>query len=175
MDAASRRPERSRLVVRATTSAGRISSRVFSAMHYDNVEVVPQAVSDKRGAMMLHVPGGSGKSQKASLEPLANSDDSVTPDEREPNDAYPVDVTTLDSFFASRPQGPSFLKIDVEGHELAVLKGGVKTLQTFRPAILLECEARPSAGPRCGASIRTSRITRLRWNFLHRPRPPATS
>jgi FkbM family methyltransferase len=115
---------------------------VFSAMHYDNVEAVPKAVSDKCGTMMLHVPSGSGKSQKASLESLAVSGDSKASVEREPNDAYPVDVTTLDSFFASRSQGPNFLKIDVEGHELAVLKTGVKTLQTFRPTILLECEAR---------------------------------
>ena len=55
---------------------------------------------------------------------------------------YSVDVTTLDDFFADRPHGPNLLKIDVEGHELAVLQGGLRTLTTYRPAILLECEAR---------------------------------
>jgi hypothetical protein len=34
------------------------------------------------------------------------------------------------------------LKIDVEGHESAVLAGGRKTLERYRPALLVECEAR---------------------------------
>jgi hypothetical protein len=53
-----------------------------------------------------------------------------------------VDVTTLDDFFAERPHGPNYLKIDVEGHELAVLNGARRTLATYRPTILVECEAR---------------------------------
>jgi hypothetical protein len=53
-----------------------------------------------------------------------------------------VNVTTLDSFFASQDRGPDFLKIDVEGHELAVLEGAQQTLQSHRPAILIECESR---------------------------------
>jgi hypothetical protein len=53
-----------------------------------------------------------------------------------------VDATTLDAFFAGRPAGPDFIKIDVEGHELAVLRGGRQTLATHKPTLLVECEAR---------------------------------
>ncbi len=35
-----------------------------------------------------------------------------------------------------------FIKIDVEGHELAVIEGGLKTLELSRPRILVECEER---------------------------------
>jgi FkbM family methyltransferase len=35
-----------------------------------------------------------------------------------------------------------FIKIDVEGHELAVIEGGLKTLERSRPRILVECEER---------------------------------
>jgi hypothetical protein len=56
-----------------------------------------------------------------------------------------VNVTTLDAFFADVPRGPNFLKIDVEGHELAVLEGARQTLEKHRPTILLECEARHRA------------------------------
>jgi FkbM family methyltransferase len=35
-----------------------------------------------------------------------------------------------------------FIKIDVEGHELAVIEGGLKTLEVSRPRILVECEER---------------------------------
>ena len=51
-------------------------------------------------------------------------------------------VTTLDDFFAGRSLQPNFLKIDVEGHELAVLQGARQTLKKHRPTILVECEAR---------------------------------
>ena len=34
------------------------------------------------------------------------------------------------------------MKIDVEGHESAVLAGGRSTLETYHPTILVECEAR---------------------------------
>jgi hypothetical protein len=53
-----------------------------------------------------------------------------------------VPVTTLDDFFATQSRQPHFLKIDVEGHELAVLHGARRTLETHRPRILVECEAR---------------------------------
>jgi hypothetical protein len=53
-----------------------------------------------------------------------------------------VDVTTLDAFFTSDRKPPHFLKIDVEGHELSVLKGGLRTLEMHHPTILVECETR---------------------------------
>ncbi len=35
---------------------------------------------------------------------------------------------------------PDFLKIDVEGAELSILRGGVKLIERTRPAIFLECD-----------------------------------
>ncbi len=106
----------------------------FSAMKYDNVELVPMALSDQCTPRPLHVPSGLGKSHMASLEDSGTS--------RGPYAAYSVDATTLDAFFVEKPHGPNFLKIDVEGHELAVLNGGLQTLEAYRPTILIECEAR---------------------------------
>jgi len=120
----------------------------FSAMRYDNVEVVPMAVSDQCGSMTLHVPTGAGRTHEASLERGAGSGELGARDPKSdsplpaPCSTLSVDVTTLDDFFADRTNGPDFLKIDVEGHELAVFKGGMRTLETYRPAILVECEVR---------------------------------
>jgi len=47
----------------------------------------------------------------------------------------PVKIATLDSF---QLQHVSFIKIDVEGHELHVLEGAKQTLSTQRPTVLLE-------------------------------------
>jgi hypothetical protein len=57
----------------------------------------------------------------------------------------PVEVTTLDAFFDEHERAPNFLKIDVEGHELAVLNGARRLLEQYRPTILVECEARHRA------------------------------
>ena len=45
-------------------------------------------------------------------------------------------LATLDSFQFERVD---FIKLDVEGHELNVLKGGVNTILKYKPVILFEC------------------------------------
>jgi FkbM family methyltransferase len=120
--------------------------QAFSAMRYDNVVLVPMAVSDHCGQMELHVPDGQGMTHRATLE------GEVGPPSRggHPSAArlaaptgLLVDVTTLDEFFLSEQRrGPDLLKIDVEGHELAVLEGAKRILKTHGPAILVECEGR---------------------------------
>jgi FkbM family methyltransferase len=104
----------------------------FSAMSYDNVVLVPLAVSDRCGTLTLHVPKGAGQTHAASLESKHGTE----------GGQLLVDVTTLDRFFADQDQPPNFLKIDVEGHELAVLHGAQQILESHKPALLIECEAR---------------------------------
>ncbi len=52
----------------------------------------------------------------------------------------PVTTITIDEvvkqFFPDK--GPDFIKIDVEGHELEVLKGALKTLKERKPLLLIE-------------------------------------
>ncbi len=54
-----------------------------------------------------------------------------------------VPMRRLDEF---NLQDVSFMKIDVEGHELEVLKGAVQLLETQRPTLLIEIEERHCAG-----------------------------
>ena len=48
-----------------------------------------------------------------------------------------VQVRRLDEFGISKVD---FIKIDVEGHELEVLKGGAATIEASRPILLIEIE-----------------------------------
>ena len=54
-----------------------------------------------------------------------------------------VKIATLDSLELQRV---GFIKIDVEGHEQAVLSGAAKTLASERPNILIELEERHCPG-----------------------------
>jgi len=54
-----------------------------------------------------------------------------------------VDIDTLDGLCAREGLARlDFVKIDVEGAELQVLEGGWRTIEAFRPAMLIEIEAR---------------------------------
>jgi FkbM family methyltransferase len=119
----------------------------FSVMGYDNVELVPMAVSHTCGQLPLYIPAVS--TQFASLERISESTPGRTrvATQTELGDAPTVlvDVTTLDAFFSLGRQPPHLIKIDVEGHELSVLEGGNRTLKLHHPILLVECEARHQA------------------------------
>lgn len=56
-----------------------------------------------------------------------------------------VPGTTIDLLVQTAQLSPDLVKIDVEGHEVAVLRGAEQTLRRFRPIIFLEVRA-DSAG-----------------------------
>lgn len=51
---------------------------------------------------------------------------------------FQVCVTTVDSEISRGARPPEFMKIDVEGHELAVLEGALQTLRIHRPSLIFE-------------------------------------
>jgi FkbM family methyltransferase len=66
-----------------------------------------------------------------------------------PHSTVTVDVATLDSFHLDEV---GFIKADVEGHELPVLRGATETLRRWRPTILTEVEEHRSPGSLRGIS-----------------------
>jgi FkbM family methyltransferase len=97
-------------------------------LHLRNVQAVNKAVSDQVGTALMRVPqyaGGKGENlYESRIISAANS-----------QDAFSVDTITVDSLQISRVD---FIKIDVEGHELEVLRGSVETLKRFRPTLMVE-------------------------------------
>jgi hypothetical protein len=74
---------------------------------------------------------------RSTLEPLASRGEQLTTEE------ITVPVTTLDGCVERYGiDRIGFLKIDVEGHEHAVLRGAAKTLEGQRPIVLMEAEQR---------------------------------
>jgi FkbM family methyltransferase len=92
------------------------------------LDVLAGALSSGPGVAGLRLPG-DGSSAHPSLAKTSDL-------------AGEIEVQTwcLDDLVAERrPAGPlTFIKIDVEGHEIAVLEGARNTLQAMRPLILCE-------------------------------------
>lgn len=120
-------------------------SRACRAAGLSNVTVEAAGVSDRCGALTLHVPGDGRPSPGASFEPavaaLSAGRDATVP------------VVSLDAYFRDAPSRIAAIKIDVEGHELAVLRGAADVLAKHGPLVVFECEARHAGADGLAAAL----------------------
>jgi FkbM family methyltransferase len=102
----------------------------LKAYNPGNIEILHVGLSDETKESTLHIPVHNGVRLTGwgSLSPT-NCPDATALIERR------VQLRTLDSY---QLQPVSFVKIDVEGHELAVLQGGRQTILRNRPLMLIE-------------------------------------
>ena len=97
------------------------------------LDVRELAISDTSGTATLNVPGRHGKA-KTALSSLQSHDGQ--------SESRTVQTKTLDELVGTETLPISFIKIDVEGHEMAVLRGAEHTLRQHRPNLLIEIEGR---------------------------------
>jgi FkbM family methyltransferase len=113
-------------------------------LHLRNCDVIESALSERDGTAVLRVPL-AGHDDLHALSTLAAGNDFRNQAEVGSVREVTVATTSLDAALASR-LAPSddvgFIKIDVEGHELAVLRGATDTIVRHRPVLLVETEAR---------------------------------
>ncbi len=106
--------------------------------HFGNrISLYPVALSDHDGECEIRLPKGCPA--WATIDPhntLALAGDI-------PMEAIKVETRRLDSYELN---GVGFIKIDVEGHEEAVLHGAVQTITRNRPTLLIEIEERHNSG-----------------------------
>jgi len=109
-------------------------TRHIALNEMDCVHAHRVALSDRPGSASMH--GRDGNSGAAFLEPGEGQ----------------VQVTTLDEFVARRGiERLDLMKIDVEGLEEKVLRGGERVLRELRPTILFELQ--PVTLARAGSSV----------------------
>jgi FkbM family methyltransferase len=101
-----------------------------------NVLVERMAVGAIEGQMDLHVCL-DGKAVYSSLRPQSK-------DVKGRKTILQVQVTTLDAYIEDQHdiQSVDFIKVDVEGGELDVLRGAEQALSNFRPLLMVEVEDR---------------------------------
>jgi FkbM family methyltransferase len=110
----------------------RDAHRRFCEANGVTVEFVSLALSDANGTATLYVPTEDESKGTATIA-------SASWQARKPHDEISIRTMSLDAFLAGRPlRTPVVIKIDVEDHEAAVLRGAAETIARYRPAIICE-------------------------------------
>ncbi len=120
--------------------------RVLNSQGCPNVRYHAVALGAEAGSGVMSVPSGrylhvTGRSF------LAGRATGLGPNvEFSSHEEVPVAIETIDALLERvGVTRLDFIKIDTEGGELHVLQGGERTIKEFRPAILVEIEARHAA------------------------------
>lgn len=120
--------------------AERLRSNAARWRGWGDVHVVAEAVSSAPGTVSLVLPDGFESNRGLARVGAAPGGPG----------ALTVPATTLDERFAAAPRAPDVLKVDVEGHEEAVIEGARTLLARGHPR---DCVYEDHAHP--------SRVTRL--------------
>lgn len=114
------------------------------------VDVVRPEDNSGNGFAVPHVPPGSGPAvpRDGALQPLGQPPGGLPMRRLDDIDLGPID----------------FIKIDVEGGELAVIEGGEDTIRRYRPVLMVE--QKPGHGARFGVGDTAAVDLLQRWGAL---------
>lgn len=120
-------------------------------------EVFPVALTDQVGSARLNLFGGN-----LGMHSLVYGNGGAV-------GASTVPTTTLDALRWAGESGPGLrrridvIKADVQGSELAMLRGAERTVDRDRPVLCLECEPYLTGAPACTALVEWLRDHRYPW------------
>jgi FkbM family methyltransferase len=106
----------------------------------ERVIVEPFAVSDRVSQMDFFMLPADGRSRLGQVF------------HAEVNRAAKVAITSLDDYLASRPVQPQWLLIDIEGYEIAALRGARRLIETNRRDLTIVVEMHPNCWLQSGTS-----------------------
>ncbi len=122
-----------------TPSSFKLLEKTISLNHFESViRTIPAAVTDKSGKGSFFITSPLNKWTDTARVSEVNSfatgvDFGNTLNRQE----LEVNTFSIDDFCRNNKLNPTFIKIDAEGSELAVLKGAIETLRTRRPSGIL--------------------------------------
>ena len=110
----------------------------------DNLKLYNYALSDKNIIKNLRIPIRNLKANKLNYEEFYEMGKATIHEENkfENYENFKVECKILDDFKFNN--SISFIKIDVEGHEISVLNGAKIIIKKFKPNLLIEIEERHS-------------------------------
>lgn len=110
---------------------------ISETLSWKNVIIENMGISDKPGTANLYVP-----TNKIEQESSPGATILGTKPDSEISKIESIELESLDNYIERTGRRPSLLKIDVEGNELNVFRGGVAYIRAKHPKILVEIEAR---------------------------------
>ena len=97
----------------------------------NKVKIFKEALSDRKGVSEFFIPIQNGNIQEARASTIRPQNESYIKQE--------ISLNLLDDY---EIESVDCIKIDVEGAELAVLMGGIKTIKKYFPLMVIEIEER---------------------------------
>lgn len=119
----------------------RLLRRTIARSAVRNVKVLQSAASDTSGMTTFYADDITGATGSIAI---SESKSFIFRHHRRTPKSVTVQCVTLDSLFQHAGQDPEFIKIDVEGAEMNVLRGAVEILSRSFPALFFECDANRS-------------------------------
>ena len=106
---------------------------------FPECKIFKYALSNEAGITKMKIPMVDNKL----LDTRAKIDFNILEKNESSYKTIKIECSTIDLFVKhNNIRKIDFLKIDVEGHEFNILKGGIKAIKKFRPIILIEIEQR---------------------------------
>ena len=140
-------------------------TRVLALNRLSNVAAFAVALSDETGVGRLALPAGEAEAElAATLDPdlQAMLGDAGTGTELE------VPMIRLDEWVRLMDLAPpDFMKVNVEGLEVAVLDGAVNTIAAARPTLFVEIHGADARGKTANAAGVLDRLAPLGYRFHH--------
>lgn len=105
--------------------------------HLDQALPILTAVSDFSGEVSFQIP------RRESGDLAYARSHVVTESEVDAVESIRAPATTLDALVEDHNLSPVFIKCDVEGHELRVIRGASETIRRYHPAWMIEVDGNP--------------------------------
>lgn len=118
-----------------------ILHRLAQRLAWNNLTLVEGAASERDGTLWMHVPSDERRIPNHYLAHVSSFSEG----------ARPVRAVSIDTLLDAAPA--TFIKIDVEGHELACLRGAIATIRRSMPALLVEINRDGSGLPAEGQAV----------------------
>lgn len=109
-------------------------STVVARLGLNNVDLFNCAVSDKKGTAVMEIPRHDYGGTNYYMAKIVSGNHSHSHLER-----FEVPLRSVDDLLSgSLAERVTFVKCDVEGHELAVIRGAAQFFQKTKPAMMIE-------------------------------------
>ncbi len=116
-----------------------ILSHCVHQLGLKNVELFCCGISETAGEALMEIPSFKKGGDNYYMARIVSCDNRV----EKGNKRIPVHLRSLDEILLGSKSPIKFIKCDVEGHELAVVKGARAVTEKFRPAWLVEVSHDP--------------------------------